>query len=772
MLKVDGVEATTATEGKTVTIVCTGKGAYVQKTVIAHMTGDTTKVVKVTNNTFTMPDYNVTVNVTFGKATNYNLTCTASTNGSYELYVDDSLVSSQTYGGAVVTVKPKPNTNYMLDTITVYKTGDKDTTVTVTDNKFTMPAYDATIEVTFKPSSGYEYPLKSTGATNGSFELKVGSTVVSKAASGKTVTVAYTANTNYKLDAITISYYVWNDDTGLKELKEVKVSNAKFTMPTFDDEIAVADRYVNVEVTFILSKVYTITINTDTAKTGNTVTAHVSEVNGTTVTKTEQGRKIVLVPKISKTGYELDSIVVKNASTNAVIKTISNSDLATDASFTMPGANVTVTPTYKAATQHNITFAGLGNAVFTVKGTSYAVNTGKGYVGDTVNMTITPGADRKLTSVKAEYVYSGETLELTISGNNFTMPAFDVAVTGTFDYVNHVVQSTGSEIDVVTYTVNSQTVADGSRVAAGDNVIINATMNSGYEVKEIKVTYVDSKSKTQEVTVKDNVFVMPDYDVTVTITPQASSGSYAINIVDTENGTVKVVEEANKSVTRTRANENESLTIVAEPSTYHEVDTITVTWSGGNVTVYTDTFKMPKGDVEVTVTFKAKTYKLSKITVADTIGEIKITDADGKEITEAQYGDTVKITATPASKYKLTAVGAKNKETGIVYVTTTSFQMPAFDVEVYAEFEALKTNLEITANEAVNGTYKLQVSGADVTTADEGDKVSIVATPNSGYAIGTITVVKTASGDAVTVSGYSFTMPSEAVTVTVTFVVG
>ena len=69
-----------------------------------------------------------------------------------------------------------------------------------------------------------------------------------------------------------------------------------------------------------------------------------------------------------------------------------------------------------------------------------------------------------------------------------------------------------------------------------------------------------------------------------------------------------------------------------------------------------------------------------------------------------------------------------------------------------------------------NGTFVLQVNGANVNTAHVGDKVKIVATPDSGYYVSNVTVAKTNASESVPVaSDLSFTMPAYEVTVYVRF---
>ena len=85
-------------------------------------------------------------------APTYTITKDAATNGSYTVKVGDSEVSSAE-AGDTVTITPTANSGYEVDTISVYKTGDTNTTVTVSGNTFIMPTYAVTVSVTFKAVS-------------------------------------------------------------------------------------------------------------------------------------------------------------------------------------------------------------------------------------------------------------------------------------------------------------------------------------------------------------------------------------------------------------------------------------------------------------------------------------------------------------------------------------------------------------------------------------------------------------------------------------------
>ncbi len=794
VLKVGGAEATTATEGSTVTIVCNGASGYAQKTITAHMTGDTSKKVTVTNNTFVMPDYNVTVNVTFGKATMYAIDRNSPTEGKYDLLVDEKIVTDKTYAGAAVTISSKPNTGYAVNEIKVYKTGDPDKTITVTNGKFTMPQYKVTVEVTFKPSTNFEYPVfaKLPFDVNGSFELKMGSTVVSKAASGKTISVAYKANSGFALDEIIIHYPALDTD-GTQYTKKVTVKNASFVMPSFDDKIAVTDRQVEVEVKFIQSDIYTITIKADTSNTGNSVTAN---VNGRAVPACYVGRTVILLPKISKAGYEIASIAVTDEGGNPIPGT-PLTDLSSVAHFTMPAKNVVVTPTYTSAGSHNVTYSvdptGKAKIRFTVDAIPFDIDEGNFLsvlAGKTVNMTITPNNvnNFKVKSFKVVYQYDGEEKEVTPAGNNFTMPAYPVTVKVELEQLTHkivteIVKDGSPMADDGTagtfkYNVNGK---DVTAAAEGDNVVIKTDMSSGYKVKNIKVTYKDADGKEQTVAVSDKTFKMPAYKTTVTFTVDEGTGVFFnINIADTENGQVHVENSSGEIVTKAEAGTTD-LKVVANPDAGFEVDKIEVKSDGSPVTVDSNNkFTMPGAAANVKVSFKAKEYAIASSASNATL---VITNEYGEKITKAKAEATVKFAVTPDEGYKFEKVTVTNEGGNILHtfnLSEGSFEMPAEKVTVTAYVVKIAADLKINKFEFadfVNGSVSLKVNGSDASfpaTVKEGDTIVINAEPFSGYKVVSITVhnMKSGTTTVVSVETGKFIMPNENVQIEVIFALG
>lgn len=145
---------------------------------------------------------------------------------------------------------------------------------------------------------------------------------------------------------------------------------------------------------------YTVTIDTIT---GGTVTA--SPISG------DEGEEITLTQEAS-TGYEFSYWDVEDASGDLIT--------VTDNKFLMPASNVTVSAEF-GKIDFDITIDS------TIQhGTLSALTTAK--LGDIVTITATPESGYKLDTLT---VMCGS-LEITVVDNQFTMPAGDVTITGTF----------------------------------------------------------------------------------------------------------------------------------------------------------------------------------------------------------------------------------------------------------------------------------------------------------------------------------------------------
>lgn len=82
--------------------------------------------------------------LTYTAPTTYNITIADIMYGEVEANMEEAAE------GVEVTLSVTPGEGYKFGEWNVYKTGEQTTKVTVTDNKFTMPAYDVTVSATFE----------------------------------------------------------------------------------------------------------------------------------------------------------------------------------------------------------------------------------------------------------------------------------------------------------------------------------------------------------------------------------------------------------------------------------------------------------------------------------------------------------------------------------------------------------------------------------------------------------------------------------------------
>ena len=198
----------------------------------------------------------------------------------------------------------------------------------------------------------------------------------------------------------------------------------------------------------------------------------------------------------------------------------------------------------------------------------------------------------------------------------------------------------------------------------------------------------------------------------------------------------------------------DTVTLTVTPATGYELGTLTYTMgSGSPVNIANNQFTMPAGNVTVSATFKQIDYNINKATM---------TNGDVTTPATANYGDTVTLTVTPATGYKLATLTVKQGETA-VEVTNNSFTMPAGNVTVSATFTLEDYTVTVTSG-IEHGT----VSADRTENVHMGDTITLTVIPDKGYRLATLTVKQ---GDTIIdVKDNSFTMPSGNVTVNAEFV--
>ena len=150
---------TTAYKNETVTLSSTPASGYFFSAWDVRDASNNS--ITVTDNQFTMPDSDVTINATFVSG------CTVTV-----AEVEHGTVTISTTSGAPgtnVTLTATPEAGYSLSTWLVFKTGDVNTTVVVTNNQFTLPAYDVTVVGLFGSPQGGDVTVGS--GTNNNINL-------------------------------------------------------------------------------------------------------------------------------------------------------------------------------------------------------------------------------------------------------------------------------------------------------------------------------------------------------------------------------------------------------------------------------------------------------------------------------------------------------------------------------------------------------------------------------------------------------------------------
>lgn len=134
-----------AMEGTTVSITAIPALGYMVDTYTVYKTGSPNTTVTVSSNgTFTMPGYAVTVSATFVQNNNfYNITLGNVSHGTI------NATTASAKSGTTINLTSTPSNGYNLYSWYVFKTGDMSTTVNVSNNSFVMPAFDVTVMATF-----------------------------------------------------------------------------------------------------------------------------------------------------------------------------------------------------------------------------------------------------------------------------------------------------------------------------------------------------------------------------------------------------------------------------------------------------------------------------------------------------------------------------------------------------------------------------------------------------------------------------------------------
>ncbi len=231
------------------------------------------------------------------------------------------------------------------------------------------------------------------------------------------------------------------------------------------------------------------------------------------------------------------------------------------------------------------------------------------------------------------------------------------------------------------------------------------------------------------------------------------------------------------TVSASSAKAGATVTIKATPKTNYAFGSVKVTDAKGVAVKvsYGDnsaTFTMPASNVTVSVVFVSATQFAIKRDEAKN-GSFE-TRVNGGAVDQAAEGQTVTIVPIPAYGYQMESFkvlyGENNGSVWASSNTGDTFTMPGSDVLVQVTFKQMKdTTYSVTAEQTANGSFTLTKNGTNVDgqQVSAGDIIKITSTPNAGYEVDRINLKY--NGEDHYISGDTFTMPRDNVTVAVTF---
>ena len=457
--------------------------------------------------------------------------------------------------------------------------------------------------------------------------------------------------------------------------------------------------------------------HTATESTPHTVTLP-DPVEGVTLTLGTTNKTYIkddtVTLTVEKEGTDIVTVTAKNGDTDVALTEVQEAaqdEAAAQATtekaktvytFTMPDGDVTISVTKDAKT-YAVKVADANKD--TLKITSPEADLDKVAEGTSVTVVATPKDGYTLTADGVVVTYGdNQTLKATpdtekANTYTFAMPAGNATVSAEFEQVKeYTVKVDPVEGEVATVTVNPDKAAQDTEIT-----VTVANIKEGYQLEEGGLTYSyksGDETKTQKLTLTDGkaTFKMPAANVTVSAAfEEIATETYTVTVTKDGDGKVTVNEQETEKLEGLKSGDTVTLKInpIDTDTLLTELAGVTVT--SGKVDVSTTkvdentyTFKMPDGDVNVSVKFTTVEYGIEVKMLGE--GEGTITFTDGK--TRFAAGTNVTATITPnGTTYELTKVmyddGSENKEVtselknGCEY----TFTMPANHVKFEATFE-------------------------------------------------------------------------------------
>jgi|GEM_PF-6480454 len=677
--------------------------------------------VAVTNNSFTMPESNVTVTPTFKKLSKVSWTDPANGTISATFGTGNTTITSgatDVTEGETVTVTATPSAGYQLSAVTVNGSSDG---VTINGNTatFTMPASDTTVSATMSP---IDYTITANAAANGKYSVSKDSTAIytdvtanqnsyTAAHIGETYTLTATPDTGYSLTSWGVTGAASTNGNSFT----VGASNVTIA-PTF------AQKSHTITAKGVTGGTYTVSVG------GNAVYSDVS--NDQNTYNTAHYNDSITLAATPAAGYNFGGWTIKDAG-NATVE-------VTDNAFAMPDSSVTITPTFTPI-DYTVTQNSAEHGSYTVTKNNETL-VGNVHLGDVLTISATADAGYKFngwTVTGANYQQgSSQDANATI-----VVGSTDISITPSFVKDSFALTLTGisdGNGNSIAVTVDSNAIADGTTVEYEKTVVLTPTLATGWEIASVSVKKTGDDQTTVPSTCDNNTgvcsFAMPGFAVTVTVSYKKID--YSIS-EENNYGTIAITE---KNVDTTgKVHIGDTFDIVATPNEGYIFYVWQVT---GGATIdhpssATAVLTIGSADVTLTAIYRPTITYANPIRFAGNNDEYADTEDDVPDDFLILNKVTVKISnatfdgfgtsgIAPGTEVQVTTSAGEGfnnyniiihikKLDGSNYFTTTNssttFQMPNEPVKIEAEFKPLKHTIAIQTRVDGSDTSIAHISG-------------------------------------------------------------
>ena len=423
-----------------------------------------------------------------------------------------------------------------------------------------------------------------------------------------------------------------------------------------------------------------------------------------------------------------------------------------------------------------------GNQVFVTDGTKGFIIYKSGHdfsVGNIISGTTTNATALTRFKGSAEFTaLTSSTSDLTVTTGGTVTP--QVVTIGDLSGVN-----TGSVITLngLTYNSTDGVLSDGDHTITPYTSLYTGTFTNGtiYNITGVYQQYGDDEP--HNILPRSSADIVEVHDPAITTSPATS-----LSVPDYIKGTPESgIDTEILTVNGTYLTADVTVALENGASSDFEMSTDLETW-GHSITLNQSNGSVTNAEIAVRLKVGESVADYSdRIVLSSTNATTKYVNVTGSvtyaHVTYNGNGDGVTDVPTDTRNYtynaSVTVLGegskartgydfvkwnTKSDGTGDEYEEGGTFNITE-DVTLFAQWTAKSYN--ITADPAItHGSISFTVGGETATSAQTGQTVTIVSTPDSGYGLSSVSV----NSGAVTVTNNTFTMPASNVTVSATFV--